>query len=211
MANILTAAAVSFMYFRHNNLDLKVALLLGSGSILGAQVGALFAAKIPDVGLGGGFGLILILMGIWMWKRGVNREEIIRRFEKVFKTERRVPKNILSISIGFLVGILAGTFGATGGIWFVIISYFVIGLPLHKAIGTSAFAMMLTAISGTAGYAIHGNLSVVGGILVGSGASISGILSAKFANISTEKVLVKAISMVFIGLGIAMLLTKFWL
>lgn len=59
MANAFTAAAVSFMYFRHDNLDFKTALLLSSGSILGAQVGALAlsSARIPEMELGGFLGL----------------------------------------------------------------------------------------------------------------------------------------------------------
>ena len=206
MANAIVSATVSFMYFRHNNLDPKTAVFLAMGSIIGAQVGALSSAKLPEVGLGSLFGIILIFMGIVMWRRGISREDIIRGFKKILGS-RKISKYI-SLPMGFIIGIIAGMVGATGGIWFLVISYLVIGLPLRKAIGTSALAMVFTAISGATGHAIHGNISVIGGILVGLGASISGTFSARFANVSSERILVKAISIIFIALGIAMILTR---
>jgi len=207
MANAIVSATVSFMYFRHNNLDPKTAIFLAMGSIVGAQVGALSSAKLPEVGLGSLFGIILILMGLVVWKRGISREDIIRGFKKILGSKIKISRYI-SLPMGFIIGIIAGTVGATGGIWFLVVSYFVIGLPLRKAVGTSALAMVFTAISGAMGHAIYGNVSVIGGIFVGLGASISGTFSARFANVSSERILVKAISIIFIALGIAMILTR---
>jgi len=39
------------------------------GSILGAQLGALIATWLPEDGLIAGFGLVMILMGIVIWRR----------------------------------------------------------------------------------------------------------------------------------------------
>jgi uncharacterized membrane protein YfcA len=64
--------------------------------------------------------------------------------------------------------------------------------------------MAITACSGTIGYAIHGNIKPLAGLILGFSAAGSGMASAKFANRVNEQILAKAVGIIFIILGAIM-------
>ncbi len=57
-------------------------------------------------------------------------------------------------------------FGAMSYLLYMIllVLLFVLGMPIHIAIGTSTLMMALTAISGTVAYGMNGNLNLEAGI-----------------------------------------------
>ncbi|RLI17485.1 hypothetical protein DRO54_11445 [Candidatus Bathyarchaeota archaeon] len=105
--------------------------------------------------------------------------------------------------LGFIIGIISGIFGASGGITVLVTLIFVLNFPLHLAIGTSTLIMAITATSGALGYALHGNIRPIAGLIIGLSAACVGIGSAKFANEVSEKILAKAIGAIFILLEIS--------
>ena len=54
---------------------------------------------------------------------------------------------LLLIIMGFLIGILASTIGIGGGVLFVPTLYFIFGLEIHNAIGTSLLAILFLSSS----------------------------------------------------------------
>jgi hypothetical protein len=167
-------------------------------------LGATFAAGIPEVGLGGSFGIFIMIMGIVIWKRGLNREAIANKMKKVVKFETQTQRILTALVLGFAIGVLTGILGAGGGGMILLIMIFVLNFPLHVAIGTSALIMAITACSGTLGYALHGNIRPLAGLVIGFSAAGSGMASARFANRVNEQILAKAVAIIFIILGIIM-------
>jgi uncharacterized membrane protein YfcA len=51
-------------YYKAGNADLKVALLIGLGFIVGGYFGGLWAQRLPEVALQRVFGSLLIIIGI---------------------------------------------------------------------------------------------------------------------------------------------------
>lgn len=104
LVNVIAALAVAAVYRRNSNVDMRSGIWLAAAAIVGAQAGAVFAAGIPAAGLGGSFGIFLILMGVSVWQRGFNREAIAKRFEGVrrFKTENQ--KRAFALAVGFGIG-----------------------------------------------------------------------------------------------------------
>jgi len=94
--------------------------------------------------------------------------------------------------------------GAGGGMMILFALIFILKFPLHKAIGTSTLIMAITALSGAVGYAIHGEIDVLGGVVIGIGAVIGGLASAKLANSFSEKKLAQVAGGLFVILGIIM-------
>ena len=66
-------------------------------SILGAQLGANFTAKTPETGLGGAFGIFLVLMGVVMWKRGIDKEVIVKKFCRLVKFKTRTQRILTAL------------------------------------------------------------------------------------------------------------------
>lgn len=206
MVNVIASIATAYPYYRHGNVDLKSGIWIAIGSITGAQLGVFFAVKTPEAGLGGAFGIFLIVMGLVMWKRGINRERLAKKAIK-FKSEKK--RILTALGLGFIIGIMAGVFGAGGGMMALFVLIFVLNFPLHLAIGTSVVIMAITASSAMVGYALHGNLNLLAGLILGISAALSATESAKFANRVDEKILSKAVGFVLISLGIIMIVVKF--
>lgn len=205
MVDVIAPAAIAYSYYKHKNLALKSGIWIAAGSIFGAQLGAIFSDSIPELGLVRIFGIYMILLGIFIWKKGIDREVIVRKFRKVFKFKTTAQKIITSLVLGFLVGILTGLLGAGGGGFVFMILVFVLNFPLQLAVGTSVLIMALTASSGAVGFALHGNIKPLAGLVIGLSAVFGGTLSAQFANRIKEEVMAKAISITFILLGVVMI------
>lgn len=86
----------------------------------------------------------------------------------------------------------------------LLILIFVLGFPIHLAIGTSSLLMTITTLSGAIGYAMQGNIRLLPGLVLGISAAGSGVLSATFANRVDEQVLSKVVGAVFMLLGVVM-------
>jgi len=69
VVDVVASLAVMYTYYRHGNIEIRSGVWVLLGSVAGAQIGALIAAKLPDSGLGIGFGLGMIVMGIIIWLR----------------------------------------------------------------------------------------------------------------------------------------------
>ncbi len=209
IVDVIAPLAISYVYFKHKNIDIKSGIWIAVGSIIGAQLGASFAGGISEVGLGGTFGIFMVIMGILIWKRGLNHESLAKVMKKVAKFETQTQRIVTALILGFLVGIMTGVLGAGGGGMILLILIFVLNFPIHIAIGTSALIMAITACSGAIGYALHGNTKPVEGLILGISAAGSGMFSAKFANKANEQTLGKIIGVIFLLLGIIMTILNF--
>ncbi len=207
MVDVIASLAISYTYYKHGNVDLKSGIWVAIGSVLGAQLGAIFAAKTSEISLGGAFGTFLILTGIVIWRKGLNRE-ILGKIGKVmkFKTNsRRIATVFIS---GLAVGVMTGIFGAGGGAMVFLILVFVLSFPIHLAVGTSTLIMAITASSGMIGYALQRSVRPIAGLILGASAAFGGIVSARFANEVNEKVLAKIVGAIFMLLGAVMVITR---
>jgi uncharacterized membrane protein YfcA len=102
------------------------------------------------------------------------------------------------------VGVITGLIGAGGGIMIMLILLFILGMPIHVAIGTSTLMMTLTALSGTIGYGLHGSLNLQAAIVIGIRAVAGGIMSAQLANRMNAKILSRVVGTIFSLLGALM-------
>ena len=203
MVDVIAPLLISLTYHKYGNVDLKSGIWIAIGSVLGAQLGANFAAKTPETGSGGAFGIFLVLMGVVVWKRGIDKEVIVKKFCRLVKFKTRTQRILTALFLGFIIGIVSGIFGAGGGIMVLVTLIFVLNFPLHLAIGTSTLIMAITATSGALGYALHGNIRPIAGLIIGLSAACVGVGAAKFANEVSEKILAKAIGAIFILLEIS--------
>lgn len=63
---VATAAASTFVYGLHGQLDFSIAAMLTVGSVIGAALGSCWMSKIPAVQLKRMFGVFLVLVGLRM-------------------------------------------------------------------------------------------------------------------------------------------------
>jgi uncharacterized membrane protein YfcA len=56
----------AYQYYKHGHLDVRYALLLGLGLLLGAHIGAVYAVRMPALTLRRIFGIFLLLTSLRM-------------------------------------------------------------------------------------------------------------------------------------------------
>jgi len=205
--DVITPLFVAWSYYKNGNVNIKSGLWLALGAIIGAQIGSSLANQSLSGGqMGVGFIVMIFIMAIAMWRKSMLPSK--PRLD-VGNIQPLNPKKILaSIGIGLLLGGMSGMVGAGGGMAFLLVLILVLKYPIHKAIGTSSLIMALTAASGTVGYALHGNVNFLSGLIVAVGSIIGGLLTSKLANKVSEKTLEKIVSGVFACLGVLMIFTS---
>ena len=68
MATIVASAAAAFVVFaRDGAVDWNAVVLLGLGSVVGAWLAARHLDRIPDRGLTGTFGVVLLVAALRLW------------------------------------------------------------------------------------------------------------------------------------------------
>ena len=217
--DVIASVVVTYTYYRNKNVDLRSGVWLALGAVIGAQVGSIIAVYIPEFELSGGFGVFLILSGVGLWRKDVReRLRLFTGASQIIETDQaahtenikvETEKIVLTLLIGFLIGIISGIFGAGGGVMFLLVLIFILKYHVHKAIGTSTLIMAITAASGAVGYALNGNISLIIALIVGAGTIIGGRIGATYANRASEENLAKIVGLIFAILGIIMIIDQF--
>jgi len=207
MVDVIVSISVSIAYARAKNLEIKRTLWIIVGALLGAQIGSFFVISVSRIFIMFVIALGIIFFGIQMWRSGSlkhkNSAPIVP--EKISFYMRTPVGMILS---GLIIGLATGIFGAGGGISIFIFLYSFLNFPIKKAVGTSSFIMLLTALSGVVGYADNGNLDITFGLIIGISAAVGGALSSIIANRIREEFLARTIGAIFIFFALIMFILK---
>lgn len=207
LVDVIASTSVSFTYFRAKNVDIIGTLWVIVGALLGAQIGSFFVISVSRIFIMFVLAMCMIFFGIKMFRSGLSKE---KKNDLVVsdKISSYLRTPIGMIFSGFIVGLTTGIFGAGGGLTVFVILYSFLKFNIKKAVGTSSFIMLLTALSGVMGYAENGNLDIKLGIIIGISAAFGGALTSIFANRINEKILARIIGLFFIFLAFVMFTLK---
>lgn len=205
--DVIASIFVSYAYARAKNLNIKGTVWILVGALFGAQIGSFFVVSVSKILIMAVLALGMMFFGFKMWQSGLAKE----KHKSIILPERlslyvRTP--IGMILCGLLIGLTTGIFGAGGGLTIFVILYSFLKFPLKKAIGTSSFIMLLTALSGVVGYGENQNLNISLGLIIGISAAVGGLASSIIANRMNEEFLARLIGGFFIFLAFVMLILK---
>ncbi|MFX0097476.1 MAG: sulfite exporter TauE/SafE family protein [Candidatus Hodarchaeota archaeon] len=187
-------------YGRKNVVDYRVGLTFGLTTAIGAFLGALFSAQIESLELQAIFGAVLAATSLIMIIRANSGEKEAGECEpKRFSWKREIVDTdgkshqyivqiIPSLVAGFFAGLIGGLLGLGGGTILVPVMVFICGMPMHIAVATSTFTIVIVGASGTIGHIIFGSLDIVLGVIVIVGSIIGSYLAPRIAlSISPKK------------------------
>ncbi len=201
LVDVITTISVTYAYFRKGNVAIPLGLSLGTGAIIGAQIGSFIALSIPEKPLEIFFAIFTLLMAYRAY-RSRNRKAIPK--EQSDNSKRSSLWYIFAAILSVLVGIITGTLGASGGIMFIAVMMILFkGMDVKKMVGTATLAMFLSASSGAAAYAISGVIDLEAAIIIGSIALISGYFFGRKANELNPRIIYLFLSSVFVIVGIS--------
>jgi uncharacterized membrane protein YfcA len=156
---------------RYGAVDSRIGLFAGAGSVLGGIVGAamsgLFDALAVKLIYLGAVLLALVLL-------------LLRSETGSPRQSQRVPRaESKAVSLGVLTGIVAGNIGAGGTFMLIPLSRWALGLPIHRAIGTSMLVAIFAALTATVGKTMLGQIPWPDAIVVVTGSTLGTQVGAR--------------------------------
>lgn len=202
--DVIASLTVAYSYYKSGNIELKSGIWIALTSIVGAQIGAMFASKMGEGNLSSSFGIVLIIAGLSMVRKSYKEKGDKPAAGGLIHFKAEWQRILAALFIGLGIGILSGIFGAGGGVMILLALIILMSFPLHKAIGTSTLIMAITALSSTVGYAIRGKIDILLGSFLAAGSILGAVLGSRYANKVNEKTLQKVVGICFVVMGAVM-------
>ncbi len=185
---IATSTGAAAFNVRAGRADVRLAISLGTGTVVGAVTGGVIAGFLPERVLAGLFAALLVYTAYTMGRGLRGAPEGAGESEEdpaspsgpgapAYRTHR-LP---LAVTGSVLAGNVSGLLGVGGGIVTVPLIHLVMGAPVRIAITTSNVMIGITAAAGAYAYLFRGDVDpriaapVVLGVVVGAaiGAAVS--------------------------------------
>lgn len=188
---IATSTGGAAVNVRAGRADIRLGIILGAGTVVGALTGAIVAGLLPERILAALFALLLVYTAFTMG-RGALRRPADGSAQSPMKGAmpdgpsepayryRRLPA---AIGGSFVAGNVSGLLGIGGGIVTVPLIHLVMGAPMRIAVATSNFMIGITAAAGAYAYLFRGDVdaTVAAPVVLGvaAGAAVGARISAR--------------------------------
>ena len=204
-SDVLASAASAYTYKKNKNLDVKNGLVMLVSVLVFTLVGSYLASLLPQTAMGGFSMFMTLLAGLkFIFHPVMETKESNKNRSKLKAVSQ-------SIICGMAVGLICGFVGAGGGMMMLLILVSVLGYELKTAVGTSVFIMTFTALTGAISH-----------FAIGSGISdylilalcivftlIGAMLTARFANKASPKVMNRTLGFGLAVMSIAMIIVNY--
>lgn len=204
-SDVLASAASAYTYKKNKNIDVKNGVIMLISVLVFTLVGSYVASLLPQTTMGGFSMFMTLFAGLKFIVRPVMsaKESNLQRSRK--------KAAVQSIVCGMGVGLICGFVGAGGGMMMLLVLVSVLGYELKTAVGTSVFIMTFTALTGALShFAIGGGITDWSILVMCIVFTLAGALvTAKFANKASPKVMNRTLGFGLAAMSIAMLIVKY--
>lgn len=204
-SDVLASAVSAYTYKKNKNIDVKNGIVMLISVLIFTLVGSYAASLLPQSTMGGFSMFMTLLAGLKFIFRPVMKA-------KESNQSRSKKKAVIqSVLCGMAVGLICGFVGAGGGMMMLLVLVSVLGYELKTAVGTSVFIMTFTAFTGAVShFAIGGGIidySIL--VLCIVFTLVAAMLTAKFANKASAKVMNRTLGFGLTIMSIAMLIINY--
>ncbi len=206
LAGAIAASFSGYLYYKNNNLDLKRALLLSTGSALSAFIFPFFVIQVNPVTLKIIFAIVMFTVAIKM---------LSERTDPTGGKTQRFMKDTFLPAIGIFAGSLSAFTGLGGGVVYFPSLYYLYNLKIKKAVGTSAVVTAATMISASIAFIIqdggshNGYVSLAAGIPMGLGAIVGARSGVNFV-LKIKPVFIKKIFSIILIIVVIKIILNLW-
>jgi uncharacterized membrane protein YfcA len=197
----ITSSIAVVNHARAGRVCWKTGITFGLAGMGGAFMGGRVAAYIPDP-------ILLVLFAIVMLASSLAMLRKKKDQDAAQAGDKLCPQNLPVAAIlfdGVLVGLITGLVGVGGGFLLVPALNYLAGLPMHAAIGTSLFIIVIQALAALAGHANHFEIDLPLTALVTSCAIAGSFIGSKLSGKISSKHLKRGFGLFVFFLGSALL------
>ncbi|MGN1047856.1 MAG: sulfite exporter TauE/SafE family protein [Eubacteriales bacterium] len=204
-SDVLASAASAYTYKKNKNLDIKNGLIMLFSVLLFTMVGSYAASFLPQATMGGFSMFMTLFAGL---------KFIVRPVMSAKESNRNRSKRkaaFQSVVCGMAVGLICGFVGAGGGMMMLLVLVSVLGYELKTAVGTSVFIMTFTALTGAVShFAIGGGVTDYSILIMCIIFTLIGaMLTAKFANKTSPKIMNRTLGIGLAVMSVAMIIVNY--
>ena len=203
LAVLVGSISSTFAYYRQRRIDYRLGVMLGLVGIPGVVLGAYLVMVVAEKYLCLAFSVVLILTAIDLAKRK-NKDSHMITFGDDCPAITR-SRILMACFFAFFGGIVTGALGIGGGVVNVPIMIIILGIPIHVAVATSCFIVLIRASIGTCRHMSYGNIVAPLGLALGIGAVLGTQMGARIAKRTKPRVLRVLFSLLLVGVGIRMI------
>lgn len=197
--DIFASLTATLVYYKEKRIEIKPSLILLLFALIFTLLGSYFSVFIPQQEMSFATGIAIAIIGLALLLKRKNNLITSKKFPILQKN-----KTLSLTVLGSLIGVIAGVFGAGGGMIILASLVLVLDYKIHKAIGTSVFLMIFIALFGAAGHFYFAPFSFKALTLAATGGIAGALASSIFANKLKENTLNKLVGTLIIILGLAL-------
>jgi len=203
VTDVFASLVSVYIYKKAQSIDLKKGLLIGGLAGIFAFAGSIFARIIPEITLGNGLGILILITGISFLGNPtkIKKTKLVSYFEN--------KKILASILIGTILGFFGGIFGVGGGIGILVALVFILGFPIKKAVGTAILIMAFISFSGGIGHFVARNIPLLAILITSIGGIIGAMASSKFVGKISEEQMFKISGVALILIALVVILKTY--
>lgn len=209
---IFTGLSSTLAYFKQKIVDVKSSFLFFAGSGPGALVGVYFNNGVDAQLFLLFFGIFIIIISfLLMVRKQLNPLKVSSRgVKRQFVTDEGKIIDYgyhpaLAICVAFIVGLCSGLFGIGGGSIMVPAMILLFGFPPHRAVATSMFMILLSAILSSITHIALGNINWSYALVLLPGAFFGGIIEAEVNKRIKSDTVVNILRFFLIVIGIRLI------
>lgn len=199
-SDVLASAVSAYTYGKNKNLDIRNGVVMMAAVLLFTTVGSWVAGKVPNQTMGSFSVFMTLLLGVKFIVKPVMTEK------SAMAAASRRKRLVQSAVSGMAVGFICGFIGAGGGMMMLLLLTSVLGYELKTAVGTSVFIMAFTALTGAVSHFVIGGAPDPWALAFCVGSTLLWArIAARFANKASPLTLNRAVGVVLVILGVAIL------
>lgn len=198
LAVTFASASSTISYVKQRRIRYHVGVKVAAAAIPGAIAGAFISSVIEIEPFKVYFAILLLFAGIYIAYSGSLKETKARHPGN----DKKLKLHPLFYAGAFDAGIISSLFGVGGGIVFVPLLVFVLGMTLTTASPTSQLALLITSFIGTVTHAVLGHPDYFHAVSLSAGAFVGGQIGAKISHKVRESLLRKMFSISLVAVAI---------
>ncbi|MCH4889587.1 sulfite exporter TauE/SafE family protein [Acidaminobacter sp. JC074] len=206
-ADVIASLTTTYVYHKHDCVAYKKSTILILVAVIFTLIGSYLTHNTSNTLLGVASGIGICILAFQFLKGNFTSRLSTFKKNPIIGRILKRPQ-IFILASGIIIGLNTGVMGAGGGVLILFTMILSYDMEMKRAIGTSAFVMMVIAFCGAAIHFYYGTFTLTDTLFASSGALTGAFLASNFVHASNENKLSKIVGTIFSCIGTVMVINQ---